>query len=231
MNYTLDNFYQSNEWVTLTHILRNERLDENGDLICWHCGKPIIKKYDAIAHHTIFLSDENVNNAEISLNPDLIQFVHHRCHNLIHEKLGRIKREIYLVYGAPLSGTKEFVDGVREKGDLYICLDLIWESISGYRDLTKPPRLNAVVFGVRDYLMDCVRCRRGKWNNAYIIGGFPLSSERERICRQLGAREIYIESTREECMARLATVPEEYRKDYEQYIDQWWDRYIPPATP
>lgn len=233
MNYTLDNFYQSHEWVNLTHILRNERLDKDGNLVCWYCGKPIIKKYDAIAHHTIFLTDDNVNIVDISLNPELIRFVHHRCHNIIHEKLGSIKREIYLVYGPPLAGKKSFVDRARGEGDLLIDLDLIWMCITGSRDLRKPPRLNSVAFGVRDYLMDCVTCRRGKWNNAYIVGGFPLSSERERICRKTGAREIYVECSKEESMERLEQTDDRDKKEWAAYIDQWWARYqgntLPPT--
>lgn len=74
--YTLDNFYKSKQWQKLLEVIKLERVNEDGQLICWHCGKPITDKYDAIGHHTIFLTEENVNNSEISLNPELIQMVH-----------------------------------------------------------------------------------------------------------------------------------------------------------
>ena len=48
---TLDNFYQSKAWVNLTQRIRLERVNEDGDLICEHCGRPIVKKFDAICHH------------------------------------------------------------------------------------------------------------------------------------------------------------------------------------
>ena len=44
-------FYKSKEWKQLKQILMNERLNENGELICEHCGKPILHTYDCIPHH------------------------------------------------------------------------------------------------------------------------------------------------------------------------------------
>jgi hypothetical protein len=45
---TLDNFYTSKPWVKLTHQIRLSRLNADGELICEHCGRPIVQKYDAI---------------------------------------------------------------------------------------------------------------------------------------------------------------------------------------
>ena len=228
MYYTLDNFYQSKAWIKCYTLLRLERTDEDGNLICWHWHKPITHKYDAIAHHTIFLTEMNVNDFTISLNPDLIQFVHHRCHNRIHNKLGYRRQEVYLVYGSPLSGKSSYVDSVSDHGDLIVDMDLIWQSITGGAKYEKPASLNSVAFGIRDYLLETVKIRRGKWDNAYIIGGYPLISERERICKMLGAREIYIESTKEECLERLKLDLDRDFDEWKTYIDAWWERYNPP---
>lgn len=225
--FTLENFYRSNEWQKLLKVLKIERLNDDGELICWHCGKPIVKQYDAIGHHTIFLTEDNVNNYDISLNPSLIQFVHHRCHNKIHNKLGFMRKEVFLVYGSPLSGKTTYVNSVKEPGDLIIDMDNIWQCVSGLDRYVKPKRLNSVVFGVRDYLLDCVFVRRGKWDNAYIIGGYPLISERERLCKELGAREIYIESNKDECIARLEHCNDRDVKEWTKYIDDWWRKYSP----
>lgn len=226
--YTLDTFYKSKEWEKLLKIIKMERVNDDGQIICWHCGKPIVRAYDCIGHHTIFLTEDNVNDAEVSLNPSLIQLVHHRCHNKIHNKLGYTKREVFLVYGSPLSGKTRYVNSVIEPGDLIVDIDSIWTCISGLNRYQKPGRLNAVVFGLRDRLMEMVKYRVGKWNNAYIVGGYPLISERERLCRELGAREIYIESTREECLARLNSC-EDGRDvgEWTKYIDEWWRRFAP----
>ena len=190
--FNLDTFYKTPEWEKLIAVLKIERVDDDGQLICWHCGKPITKAYDAIGHHTIFLTEENVNDAAISLNPDLIQFVHHRCHNLIHNKFGYKRKEIFLVYGPPLSGKHEWVADNLTDGELVINIDDIWMALSGLPRYQKPGRLNAIVFQLHRDLMDAARIRLGKWNTAYIVGGYPLISERERICKEYGAREIFI---------------------------------------
>jgi len=225
--YRLDTFYQSKEWRKLVSLIRLERVNEDGNIICEYCGKPIVSKYDCIGHHTTFLTEDNVNDADISLNPDRIQLVHHRCHNKIHNKLGYKRKEIFLVYGSPLSGKTTYVNSVREPGDLIIDIDNIWECVSGCDRYVKPPRLNSVVFGMRDYLMDCVKVRRGKWNNCYIVGGYPLISERERLCKTLGAREIYIESTKEQCLERLELTDNRDKTEWKKFIENWWRRYTP----
>ena len=225
--FTLDNFYQSREWVKLLDQIKMERVNSDGQLICEHCGKPITRKYDCIGHHLLYLTEENVNNYDVSLNPKLIQLVHHKCHNKIHNKFGYKRKEIFLVFGSPLSGKTTYVNDVHEEGDLIIDIDAIWKCVSGCDDYIKPPRLNAVVFAVRDKLLECVKYRVGKWNNAYIVGGYPLINERERICREYGAREIYIECTREICLKRLEYSDNRNNSEWKKFIDEWWKRYTP----
>ena len=228
--YTLQNFYKSKQWQKLLEVIKIDRVNEDGQIICWHCGKPIVDKYDAIGHHTIFLTEENVNNAEISLNPKLIQLVHHRCHNLIHNKLGYTKREIFLVYGSPLSGKSTWVKSVAEPGDLIIDINRVWNCVSGYDD-KKPPKLNAVVFGLRDRLLEMVKYRVGKWDNCYIVGGYPLIAERERLCKELGAREIFIDTPKEECLRRLEESDNLDKSDYSKFIEDWWRKFTPDTLP
>lgn len=228
----LSNFYQSDEWIALRLGVINERLNDEGFVICEYCGKPIVRAYDIIAHHKEELTEENVNDANISLNPENIMLVHHRCHNYIHNKLGYSSKKIYLVYGAPLSGKTSYVKSVREPGDLIIDMDNIWQCVSDCDRYIKPARLNAVVFKVRDTMLDAVRYRLGKWNNAYIIGGYPLISERERLIREFGAEAIYIECSMDECMRRLNECSDNRDKtEWAKYISNWFHRYTPPILP
>ena len=226
MYKNLTDFYRSKEWTLLSVRLRHERADDEGVVICAHCGKPIVRAYDCIAHHTVELTERNINDVDISLNSDLIQLVHHRCHNQIHDKLGRIRQDVYLVWGAPLSGKTTWVDEVREPGDLIVDMDLIWMMVSGCPKYVKPDRLKGVAFSVRDKLLECVEHRIGTWKHAYVVGGYPLVSERERLMKRLGAKEIYVECSKEECLGRL-------KKDalrgneWARYIDDWW-RICPP---
>lgn len=228
--YTLQNFYKSKQWQKLLEVIKLDRVNEDGQIICWHCKKPIINKYDCIGHHTIFLTEDNVNNAEVSLNPGLIQLVHHRCHNIIHNKLGYTKREIFLVYGSPLSGKSTYVKSVAEPGDLIVDINNVWTCVSGCDEHIKPPKLNSVVFGLRDRLLEMVKYRVGRWDNCYIIGGYPLISERERLCNELGAREIFIDTPKEVCLQRLQESEDRDFSDYSKYIEDWWRKYSPPVT-
>ena len=227
---TLFQFYRSKEWRSLLIQLRQERLDSNGFVTCEYCGKPIVKAYDMIGHHKQELTEENVDDYDISLNPDNVQFVHHRCHNYIHNKLGRTYRGVYLVYGSPLSGKSTWVHDNAEEGDLILDIDRIWACVSGLEEYRKPPRLNAVVFKIRDTILDCVKYRLGRWNNAYIIGGYPLQSERERLTKELNAQEIYIDTPREICEERLETIDDARDKEeWSEYIKAWWSKYSPPS--
>lgn len=228
---SLSDFYKSKEWQDLLKILKLSRLNEEGNIICECCGKPIVKKYDCIGHHIIELTMANVYNADISLNPANIQLVHHACHNKIHHRLGRIERAVWLVYGAPLSGKTKYVADVRQDGDLIVDIDSIWQAVSGCERYVKPKRLNGVVFNLRDTLVEAVKHRLGKWENAYIIGGYPIFNERKRLIESLGAREIFIDTSKEVCLARLDLCNDGRNKnDWKKYINDWFFAYTPPYS-
>ena len=221
--YTLNNFYQSKEWRALLATLKMERVSEQGEIICAHCGDPITRKYDCIGHHKVALNERNVNDAAVALNPDNVVLVHHVCHNRIHNKLGHIARQVYLVWGSPLSGKSTYVDEVAVWGDLIVDVDSIWQCVSGRERYEKPVRLKPVVFGIRDTLLDMVQHRCGSWRNAYVVGGYPLVNERERLMRSLGAREVYVESSQAECIARLKACRDgRDAGEWQRYIDDWW---------
>ena len=227
----LADFYRSREWVQLMHVLRIERVNADGELICEYCGKPITRKYDCIGHHKIELTEQNYRLAEVALNPDNIALIHHRCHNKIHDRLGlSYTKQVYLVYGSPMSGKTTWVKDNMSAGDLVVDMDSIWQSISGQPRYTKPKRLTSTAFMVRDCLIDSVRVRNGNWLNAYIIGGYPLISERERLARSLGAREILIDMPKEECLQRLKGT-ERDTAEYRRYIEEWWEKFLKYPPP
>ena len=223
----LNNFYQSKEWVKLMAVIRMERVNADGLIICEHCGKPIIHKYDCIGHHAIELNDMNVNNPEIALNPDNIKLVHHRCHNKIHNKLGYSNRQVFIVYGSPLSGKSTFVSENMNEGDFVLDMDNIWQCVSGCERYVKPNRLRACVFEIRDHMLDMVRMRQGKWLNAWVVGGYPLSSERERLVKSLNARTVYVDTPKEECLERLKNISDGRDvNEWEKYILDWWEKFL-----
>lgn len=206
----------------------NDRISNDGFIYDEVTNKPILKAYDIILHHTTFLTNENVNDHNISLNPDLIQIVSHKTHNYIHNKLGYKRREVFLVYGSPCSGKNTYVDTVMEPGDLLIDIDKIKQAITNRSTHILVPGLNPITFGIRDFLYESIRLKRGRWNNCYIVGGFPLISERERICRKYGAREIFIDTPKEICLQRLKDDPDGRDiGEWSRFIEEWWARYSP----
>lgn len=223
---SLYNFYRSKEWLHLLDYLKSTRVDEQGYIICEYCGKPIVKAYDCIGHHKEPLTENNYIDRCISLNPENIMLIHHRCHNMIHNKLSYSNRQIFVVWGAPLSGKITYVQEAITPGDLIVDMDNIWQCVSGQERYIKPNRLKSTVFSVRDLLIENIRTRSGKWMNAYIIGGYPMESERERLINMLGAREIYIDADYQSCVDRLLTIEDTRDKEqWKSYIDDWFRKF------
>ena len=218
--FTLDNFYKSKEWSQLRDMLMLERVNEQGQLICEHCGQPITRRYDCIGHHKVELTDDNVNDYSISLNPENVSLIHFKCHNLIHERFEGFKQSVYLVYGSPCSGKTSWVKEVANNDDLIVDMDSIWECICTSDRYHKPKRLKANAFGVRDCLIDMIRTRKGMWRNAYVIGGYPLASDRERICELLGAEQIFIDASLEECLSRAEN------QNWKDFVYEWFENFV-----
>ena len=219
---SLNNFYKSKEWEGLREQLILERADDKGHIICAYCGQPILRKYDCIAHHKVELTEENVNDYSVSLNPENIELIHFKCHNVIHKRWNGFTQEVWLVWGAPCSGKTTWVRDNAYDDDLILDLDSIWQSICLRDRLHKSNRLKANVFGIRDAIIDQIRTRTGKWRNAYVVGTYPSQSDRDRMCELLRAKPIHIEATFDECMSRA---PDE---NWKEYIREWFDEVTPP---
>ena len=228
MNYysDLSSFYQSREWQEFRQVIISERLNNQFQTICEHCGKPITKAYDIIAHHKQELTLDNVNDANISLNPDNIALVHFRCHNTIHNRYGSYTRHIYIVYGCPLSGKSTYVKERAMQHDLIVDIDKIYACISNNPMYIKSGRLYDNMEAVKNLLLDNVKYNYGKWVNAFIIGGYAYSGERERLAEELGAELIYIDCTKEEALARLECCTDNRdKKEWAKYIETWFNNY------
>lgn len=217
MYKSLHAFYTSREWYDMREILMLDR-----GMICECCHKLIHKKHQAIGHHKIELDMSNVNDASVSLNLSNLMLVCHSCHNAIHNRFGSKTRHRYLVYGSPLSGKSTYVSEAAGKNDLVISMDHIRAAItmganSGYT-------LNDV-FAVRDLLLDRVKTNATKAHDVYIIGGYPYRGERERLCRELKLEPVFIDVSKEECLARLDMCEDRDKTLWTKYISDWFDTY------
>lgn len=219
----LKSFYASEAWVKLRLILIAERGNR-----CEKCGEIILRSVELIGHHKIELTPENVHDSNISLNPENIEIVCFDCHNKIHYRFGnRSTREVYIVYGPPLSGKKTFVRENIGRGDIVVDMDMLYPAVSMLPNYDKPDNLLTNVLGIHNLLLDNIKTRLGKWNNAWVIGGYADKYKRERLAEDLGAELIFCNVSKEECLRRLELdVDRQYRRDeWRVYIEKWFDAY------
>jgi len=219
----LKSFYASEAWQIFRLSLINERGPK-----CQHCGETIARSKDIIGHHVIELTPENVGDVMISLNPDKVELVCFDCHNKTHKRYGaKFEREVYLVYGPPMSGKTTFVKQNFSRGDIVIDMDKLYEAVSFLPVYDKPDNLLANVMGMHNHLIDNIRTRYGKWHNAWIVGGYADKYKRERTANDLGAELIFCDVSKDECIRRLRIDEEKmYRQDeWEKYIDKWFSSY------
>ena len=241
---TYDNttqFYNGQDWANCKAQVTQERL-KDGALYCEHCGKIILKSFNpnaknnkgaVVYHHKIYLTNENVNDASISINPDNIAVLHWQCHNEVHNRFNgtavAIERKVYIVTGAACSGKTTFARERMQEGDIVLDIDDIWQLLSGQPRYIKPNALKPVVFNTRQALKEQIAKGAGSWRNAYIIESLPLATDRKREAERYKAHNteiITMEASREECLNRLYTMPNGRDvKAYEQFINNYFDEY------
>lgn len=220
----LQAFYASEKWRNFRMSLIAERGNE-----CSRCGKIIANAAEITGHHKVDLTPENVNDYTISLNPDLVNLICSECHNKEHKRFGYQSsgRNVYIVFGPPMSGKKEFVQENIRRGDLVIDMDMLYAAVSMLPDYDKPDALLSNVRGIHSLLLDNIKTRYGKWSNAWIIGGYVDKYKREKLANDLGAELIFCEVSKDECLRRLDVNEDlRYRKDeWKRYIEKWFDQY------
>ena len=218
-----NNFYASKIW----RDFRAGLIAERGP-VCERCGKIVADESKLIGHHKIELTPENVHDYTISLNPELVELICDSCHNKEHMRFGHEKRKsVYIVYGCPLSGKTTFVRQHKGRGDIVIDMDQLYKAITFLNDYDKPDRLLNNIKRVRNDLIDQIKVRYGKWQDAYIVGGYADKYKRNKLAEELGAELIYMECSREEAMARLHVDEDRkyMKREYMEYIDRWFERY------
>ena len=233
---TRQQFYRSSSWLAFRRAVIESRIDSDGNVHCERCGKPIVRKYDLIVHHKVELTEANVNDAMVALNPTNMEVVCFHCHNTIHDRFvtGHSatyrpqRKKVYIVYGSPCAGKTTWVHEVADPEDLVVDMDSIWQMVGISDRYIKPDALRTPVFEVRDRLYDIIRYRSGAWHNAYIIAGAPMKGDRDRLMKRVGADEcILIDTGKDECIARIQSkgLPEEQKLKWEKYIEEWFSQY------
>ncbi len=227
---SLAQFYNSEVWRNFRLSLIAERTNkEDGILYCEFSGEAIIKLYEAVAHHKIPLTMDNVNDYSISLNPSNIMLVTHKAHNEIHSRFGySMGRKVYYVYGAPCSGKTTFVNSIKGNSDIVCDMDNIWQCITGGARYEKPNALKTNAFELQRCILDMIKRRVGNWERAFIIDGGAAKTPRMNRINDLRAEPIFIDTDKETCLKRLATDNNRtpiQKAEWQKYIDKWFNEY------
>ena len=226
---TLPEFYTSQRWREFRKALIAERTSPiDGVVYSEHSGQPIVNLYDVVLHHIKPLTVNNVNDYDISLNPENIQIVTHKEHNEIHERFGYCtERKVYYVYGAPCSGKTTFVKNAMGNSDIVLDMDNIWECLTGRR-YHKPNALKQNAFEVRNAIYDMIKTRypRQGWEKAWVIEGGANKVQREDRIKALGAEPIFIDTSMDECLQRLEQTTDRDHEAWKQYIIDWFAYFV-----
>lgn len=219
----LQRFYASAAWTNLRHRLIIER---GG--VCERCGYIAADTSELIGHHKILLTNENYKDVSISLNPKNIEILCWKCHNQEHAAERQTKqRSVFLVTGSPLAGKSTYVrEHYSPSIDLIIDLDSIYQALGYLPVHYHPEGIKAAACGCRDWLLEHVRTRAGKWSTAWVIQSLPRKTERDALQARLGADIIWVESTREDCLQRARERnAREGGDDWVKIVTKYWDDY------
>ena len=212
--------YKSKAWQELRRNLIIQR-----GARCQECGKDFsFDTSQLIGHHIIELTADNYQDANIAYNPDNIKLVCINCHNKEHARFEYRGHKVVIVYGCPRSGKTTLVKQMLKRGDLIVDVDELYKAVSGLSMYNKPNNLLKNVLGLRDSLIDQIRLRVGYWNTAYIIGGYPNKLEREQLAHRLNAELLYVDCTKELCLARCEQLGA-YCKKWQGFVNSWWENY------
>lgn len=198
--------------------------------VCAKCGG-VFDISELRPHHKVELTLDNIDDVNVTLNPDNIEVLCHDCHNAAHKRFGYAvgAKHVYLVYGSPCAGKTTYVNSVATRNDLIVDLDKIHRAICICGLYDKPDATKRVAFNVRDYLLDEVRTAtpRRKWQDAYIIGTYPDRIDRDMFVQDYGAELVHIDTSKEECIKRAYQDIERssIRDAVIGWINAYWERY------
>ena len=135
-------------------------------------------------------------------------------------------KKVYLVYGSPLSGKTSYVNKVSTEKDIILDIDKLFESISMCGMYNNSKYISFNVFRIRKVLFNDIKSRLGDWENAYIIGTYPKKEQREKICLELDAIPIHIDTDKKECIKRLYSDSGGRDRDkWIKYIENYFNDY------
>lgn len=235
-------FYQSEKWRHCRETYIGERLMIDGG-VCERCREAPGNEL----HHIEPLSIFNIDNPEITINPENLRWLCKDCHFAVHKELimkgfqkrkrtrilsengtwfdddGRIhKQEVIIVYGAPASGKSTYVNQHKCDSDMVIDIDRIKKAFgASERDDTAGNLLDTVL-DVRDHLYCLIDQGRIDCKRIWIVAGLPDKKMRNELQQRFHAELIFMDKTYEECVANANADPDRKNKLFQEYIIRHW---------
>lgn len=178
MTYNLDTFYQSSTWQKFREAYLAERIARDGELIDDITKRPILKKGEATLHHIEHLTDENVNDPNISLNPKNIELVSTETHQRLHNKFNCNGRTVKIAHREEKEEDKYFFD-----------LVISFDSLKNALCKEENDKTRATIWAVYNFLIDRIKTRADRWSSVLVISrGDQI--EFNRIKRLIDAEEL-----------------------------------------
>ena len=117
--------------------------------ICARCGG-VFDLNELRPHHKIELTLDNIDDTNITLNPDNIEVLCHACHNAVHSRFGNAigAKRVYLVHGSPYAGKTTYVASVATRNDIVVDLERIHAAICVCGQYDKPDATKRIAFNI-----------------------------------------------------------------------------------
>ena len=248
-------FYKSAAWKRVREDYVNRRKAVDGGL-CELCQEAPGTE----VHHKIFLRPENIDDENITLNPENFALLCYDCHQREHEAARRIAQlnakqrdgkrgvlvggsyyydeqgqiqpfKVHVIWGAPGSGKTTHVRKHMQPGDIVIDLDLIGRALSMADKTNVPRNVERIAYDIRDFLYTQIESRQLDAKQVWVIAGLPKKEQRQQIAKRLGADLIHIDATFHDCYSHILHDDERKDKALQLAIIEKWFRDYEPESP
>ena len=243
-------FYNSDKWKDTRNAYVSERVRVDGGL-CERCGHDTDNAGEEL-HHVIPLTASNINDYDISLNPDNLQWLCKDCHFKVHRELilesfnrhkikkllnngcyfdenGELqKMSVKIIWGAPASGKSTYVKNKMVEGDMVVDLDKLNEAISYKVRDEFPQNLLPISLEIRDFLYNLIEKRKIDAKNIWVIATLPKKKSRLELAERLGAELIHMDADYHTCIERVGTDPTRQNKQLQRaFVDDYFENLEP----
>ncbi len=200
-----------------------------------------------IVDHIEEITESNINDCNITLNQDNLQFLCHNCHN---KKTKRDKRKsrmreikfdgearfdengqlmktpVVIVHGSPASGKSTFVKENIQDGEIVIDFDSLKTALTFNSEKHSRSKSIGTILTIREGIYSMIEQGKVFADKIYIIAGLPSKAERLELKERLSAELIHIDTPMDECLRRAKQDADRIDKVREEkIIREYWKNF------